>query len=163
MAESALWTANSFAPKRERPRDAYRNQPPRQRSTPLRSTPTALQICRPIVPLHALQIHRLPQRRSFAYSTPDSRASESRACLRQSGGVLHFPHMAPKKASLKEIGEMLAHVVKHMATKEDIAAIRKEVQEGFSAVNRRLDQIIQMQLDEHAGRIKKLETAVFPK
>ena len=77
-------------------------------------------------------------------------------------GVLCFPHMAAKKTTLNELGEMLAHVVKHMATKDDIAAVRKEMQEGFLAVNRRLDQIIQMQLDEHAGRIKKLETAVFP-
>jgi hypothetical protein len=30
-------------------------------------------------------------------------------------------------------------------------------------LNRRLDQIIQMQLDEHAARIKKLEAAVFSK
>jgi hypothetical protein len=35
--------------------------------------------------------------------------------------------------------------------------------EGFSGINRRLDHIIQMQLDEHARRIKKLETAVFSK
>jgi hypothetical protein len=31
--------------------------------------------------------------------------------------------MAAKKTTLKELGEMLAHVVKHMATKEDIADI----------------------------------------
>jgi hypothetical protein len=37
----------------------------------------------------------------------------------------------------------------------------KEMREGFAAINRRLDQIIQMQLDEHAARIKKLETFVF--
>jgi hypothetical protein len=29
--------------------------------------------------------------------------------------------------------------------------------------NRRLDHIVQMQLDEHATRIKKLEAAVFSK
>lgn len=33
----------------------------------------------------------------------------------------------------------------------------------FAGIERRLDKIIQMQLDEHAGRIKKLETAVFSK
>jgi hypothetical protein len=77
--------------------------------------------------------------------------------------MVYFRHMAGKETTLKELGEMLTHVVNHMATKDDIAAVRKEVREGFSAVNRRLDQIIQMQLDEHAGRIKKLETAVFPK
>jgi hypothetical protein len=36
--------------------------------------------------------------------------------------VVYFPHMAPKKTTLKELGEMLAHVVKHMATKDDLAA-----------------------------------------
>jgi hypothetical protein len=41
--------------------------------------------------------------------------------------------------------------------------LEHKMDEGFLAVNRRLDQIIQMQLDEHAGRIKNLETAVFPK
>jgi archaellum component FlaC len=42
---------------------------------------------------------------------------------------------------------------------DQIGGLRKEMHEGFAAINRRLDQIIQMQLDEHAARIKKLETA----
>lgn len=80
---------------------------------------------------------------------------------------------------------MLHHVVKHMATKEDVAELRKEMKgditdvrkematgftnvrkemhDGFALINRRLDTIIQIQLDQHAGRIKKLETAVFPR
>jgi hypothetical protein len=45
----------------------------------------------------------------------------------------------------------------------EIGGLRKEMHEGFAAINRRLDQIIQTQLDEHAARIKKLETAVFSK
>ena len=43
-----------------------------------------------------------------------------------------------KKISLKEIGEMLTHVVKHMATKDDIASVRKEM-----ATN---DQVIALQM-----------------
>ena len=39
--------------------------------------------------------------------------------------------------------------------------IERKIDEGFSAVIRRLDGIIQTQLDQHAHRIKKLETAVF--
>jgi hypothetical protein len=39
----------------------------------------------------------------------------------------------------------------------------RKMAEGFSTVNRRLDTIIQIQLDQHAGRIKKLETTVFSK
>jgi hypothetical protein len=45
----------------------------------------------------------------------------------------------------------------------EIGGLRKEMHEGFAAINRRLDQIIQTQLDEHATRIKKLEAAVFSK
>jgi hypothetical protein len=32
-----------------------------------------------------------------------------------------------KKITLNEVGEMLAHVVKHMASKDDIAELRKEM------------------------------------
>jgi hypothetical protein len=32
-----------------------------------------------------------------------------------------------KKITLKEISQMLAHVVKHMATKEDLAEVRREL------------------------------------
>ena len=71
------------------------------------------------------------------------------------------------------LAEDIADIKSAMATKDDIAnvrtemhdqigALRTEMHEGFTSLNRRLDQIIQMQLDEHAGRIKKLETAVFP-
>ena len=35
--------------------------------------------------------------------------------------------MAAKKTTLEELGEMLAHVVKHMATKEDIGDVRREM------------------------------------
>jgi hypothetical protein len=46
---------------------------------------------------------------------------------------------------------------------DQIVGLRKEMHEGLGAINRRLDQIIQMQLDEHAARIKKRGTAVFSK
>ena len=35
--------------------------------------------------------------------------------------------MMAKKTTLEELGEMLAHVVEHMATKEDIADVRREM------------------------------------
>jgi hypothetical protein len=57
----------------------------------------------------------------------------------------------------------LANLRNEMATKDDIADLRKEMHEGFADTNRRFDHIIQMQLDEHATRIKKLEAAVFSK
>jgi hypothetical protein len=34
-----------------------------------------------------------------------------------------LPRMAAKKITLNELGEMLAHIVKHMATKDDIARL----------------------------------------
>ena len=49
-----------------------------------------------------------------------------------------------KKTTLKELGEMLGHVIKHMATKDDLADLRNEMHDGFAAINRRLDHIIQM-------------------
>jgi hypothetical protein len=65
----------------------------------------------------------------------------------------------------KEEGEDIRTEVHDQIGKvhDQIGGLRKEMHEGFAAINRRLDQIIQMQLDEHAARIKKLETAVFSK
>ena len=39
--------------------------------------------------------------------------------------VCYTSRMA-KETTLNEIGEMLAHIVKHMATKDDIADVRRE-------------------------------------
>jgi hypothetical protein len=63
----------------------------------------------------------------------------------------------------KDILETVNFIKDHMVTKDDLADVRNEMHDGFAAINRRLDQIIQTQLDEHATRIKKLETAVFSK
>jgi hypothetical protein len=42
-------------------------------------------------------------------------------------GVVYCPPMAAKETTLKEIGEMLTHVVEHMATKEDISGLNNRV------------------------------------
>jgi hypothetical protein len=63
----------------------------------------------------------------------------------------------------KDILEAVNFIKDRMATKNDLADLRNEMHEGFADTNRRLDHIIQMQLDEHATRIKKLESAVFSK
>ncbi len=52
----------------------------------------------------------------------------------------------------KRLDARIGAVEKHLTDKIDI---------GFALINRRLDTIIQQQLDEHATRIKKLESAVF--
>ena len=69
-----------------------------------------------------------------------------------------------KKTTLKEIGDMLAHVVKHMATKDDIAEIRKEMatKQGVAALHKQVNSI-EKQLT-HARvetRLADLEEKVF--
>lgn len=68
--------------------------------------------------------------------------------------------------------DRLARIIKDEAEdiRADIADFRKdvdlrfrEVDVRFGGIERRLDRIIQTQLDEHASRIRKLETAVFSK
>ena len=59
---------------------------------------------------------------------------------------------------IKEKGEDIREEMGSMEKR-----LERKMDEGFSTVNRHLDQIIQLQLDEHAGRLKKLETAVFAK
>ena len=49
-----------------------------------------------------------------------------------------------KETTLNEIGEMLAHVVKHMATKDDIADIRRDMATK--------DQIVALHQQVNAGR-----------
>ena len=45
-------------------------------------------------------------------------------------------HMAAKETTLTEIGEMLTHVVEHMATKDDVADIKTEMMEQFEHVDK---------------------------
>jgi dynactin complex subunit len=49
--------------------------------------------------------------------------------------------MAPKKIALKEIGEMLAHVVKHMATKDDLAAVETGLDRRIDKLDAKLDRL----------------------
>jgi hypothetical protein len=67
----------------------------------------------------------------------------------QPTAVVYSPHMAAKKTTLNELREMLAFVVKRMATKDDIADLRKELatKDDLAAVETRLDR-----------RIEKLDT-----
>ena len=42
--------------------------------------------------------------------------------------MVHLPHMtAAKETTLKEVGEMLTHVVRHMASKEDVVRLDKRL------------------------------------
>jgi hypothetical protein len=64
--------------------------------------------------------------------------------------ALYFPRMAPKKITLKEIGEMLAHVVKHMATKDHIARLDTRVDKLDAKINS-----VEVNL---AGKVNRLDT-----
>jgi transcriptional regulator with XRE-family HTH domain len=58
--------------------------------------------------------------------------------------------MAPKKASLKEITEILAHVVKHMATKDDIADLRREMatKDNINRLDTKLTKFEESEIDK---------------
>jgi len=64
--------------------------------------------------------------------------------------VLYFLCMAAKETTLKEIGEMLAYVVEHMATKDslanmatkdDLAAVKVELKNDFAALGMQVASI----------------------
>ena len=46
-----------------------------------------------------------------------------------------------KKTGLKEIGEMLAHVVKHTATKDDLASLEKRLDRRADQLDAKIDRI----------------------
>jgi len=72
-----------------------------------------------------------------------------------------------KETTLNEIGEMLAHVVKHMATKDDIAEVRKEMatKDQVIAVHTQVNSIeTQLRGMRHVklqSRVADLEEEVF--
>jgi hypothetical protein len=70
--------------------------------------------------------------------------------VRSFSDAVYFPRKAPKKITLNEIGEMLAHVVKHMATKDDIARLDTRVD--------KLDAQIDSVESKLAAKIDRLDT-----
>jgi hypothetical protein len=48
--------------------------------------------------------------------------------------MLYFGNMAAKEITLNELGEMLGHVVEHMATKDDLAALRTELKADIADI-----------------------------
>ena len=77
--------------------------------------------------------------------------------------MIRFQHMA-KKTTLKEIADMLAHVVKHMATKEDVADIRREMatKDQLAALHTQVNSIeAQLRETKIEVRLGKLEEEVF--
>ena len=59
-----------------------------------------------------------------------------------------------KKTTLNELGEMLAHVVKHMATKDDIADMKHELKGDIGRVQEQVNSIeAQLRLGRYETRL----------
>ena len=74
--------------------------------------------------------------------------------------------MEAKETTLKEVGEMLAHVVEHMATKEELRAFREETAENFRALRAEVADIrrdveeLKSRADNSAGYSKEIDHAL---
>ena len=72
-----------------------------------------------------------------------------------------------KETTLNEIGEMLANVVKHMATKDDIAEVRRELKGDIVRVSEQVasieTQLRDMKHTKLHARVADLEEDVFGK
>ena len=70
-----------------------------------------------------------------------------------------------KKMTLDELGQMVEHVVKHMATKDDIADLRRELKGDIVSVARQVNSIeTQLRDMKHTklhSRVADLEEKVF--
>ena len=70
-----------------------------------------------------------------------------------------------KKTTLNEIGEMLEHVVKHMATKDDVAEARRELKGDIIRVSEQVasieTQLRDMKHTKLHARVADLEEKVF--
>ena len=79
-----------------------------------------------------------------------------------------------KKTTLKEVGEMLGHIVRHMATKDDIKNMATKddikklddrlagVESKVSGIDRRLDaEAMRRDEEKIPARLGKLEKKVF--
>ena len=70
--------------------------------------------------------------------------------------------MAPKKTTLNELGQMLTHVVEHMATKGDIAELKADIagiRSELRDIKARLKQI-EAAVEDHAGHSKEIDHAL---
>jgi uncharacterized small protein (DUF1192 family) len=67
--------------------------------------------------------------------------------------------MVAKKITLNELGEMLTHVVKHMATKDDIARLDRRIDKLDAKIDR-LDAKLTKFEESEIDKRKQLEVRV---
>jgi hypothetical protein len=74
--------------------------------------------------------------------------------------MLYFPRMAAKKTTLNELGDMLTHVVKHMATKDDLAAVESRLDRRIDKLDAKIDSVefkLAAKIDRLDTRLTKFE------
>jgi hypothetical protein len=71
----------------------------------------------------------------------DARFRSRRAGVHHPAVMVYSRYMAAKKTTLKELGEMLAHVVKHMVTKDDLAEAVEKLDDRLTAVESKIGGI----------------------
>ena len=75
--------------------------------------------------------------------------------------VLYHSAMTKKSAkTTADLYELTEHIVKHMATKDEVAELRAEMNGRFNGVQNQLEEMLDSRLEMRA-RIEKLEAAVF--
>ena len=73
-----------------------------------------------------------------------------------------YNSLMAKKITLKEIGDMLTHVVKHMATKEELAELRIEIKGDIARVQEQVSSIeAELRYGRYETRLGNLEAKVF--
>jgi hypothetical protein len=68
--------------------------------------------------------------------------------------------MAAKKTTLNELGDMLTHVVKHMATKDDLAAVGTRLDRRIDKLDAKIDSVeskLAAKIDRLDGKQTKFE------
>jgi uncharacterized protein YlxW (UPF0749 family) len=70
--------------------------------------------------------------------------------------------MAAKKTTPQELGEMLGYVVKHMATKDDLAALEARLDKRIDKLERRLDRV-EAKIDRLDTKLSKFEESEIDK
>jgi len=70
--------------------------------------------------------------------------------------------MAAKKTTPKELGEMLGYVVKHMVTKDDLAAVEARLDKRIDKLEHRLDRV-EAKIDRLDTKLSKFEESEIDK
>ena len=70
--------------------------------------------------------------------------------------------MAAKKTTPKVLGEMLGYVVKHMATKDDLAAVEVRLDKRIDKLEHRLDRV-EAKIDRLDTKLTKFEESEIDK